>query len=299
MTLLSTFPGEIAALASAFIWAIASSVYARLGQQLSPLILNLTKGGLAIAMILLTFLLRGEGIPQVPGGAIALLLMSGFIGIGLGDTAFFASLNCIGARRGLLLESLAPPIAALIALIALQEILSPLAWLGIVLTVAGVSWVVIERTPDAPTHQLRLKRGVGFGLLAAFAQATGAVLSRAALTGSDISPLWSTLVRLVGGISILIVWMVWQRQGGDVVKVGRSPRLLAIIAGTALAGTYGGIWLQQTALKYTAAGIAQSLGATSPLFVIPIAMWMGDRTSPRAFLGVFVALAGIWLLFQT
>ncbi|MFO7089320.1 EamA family transporter, partial [Arthrospira platensis PCC 7345] len=55
--------------------------------------------------------------------------------------------------------------------------------------------------------------------------------------------------------------------------------------------------LQQTALKFTAAGIAQTLTSTSPLFVLPIAIAMGDRVSWRAILGALVAIFGVAMLF--
>jgi len=144
-----------------------------------------------------------------------------------------------------------------------------------------------------------LLRGVGFGLLAALAQATGAVLSRAALTQSEISPLWSAFLRLGAGVVVLVLWIAVIRQ-----PVGRwlrpeiarrvAPQLLpAVLLGTAL-----GIWLSQVAFKYAPAGVAQTLLSTSPLFVLPLAALMGDRVSLRAILGVLVALAGISLLFS-
>ncbi|MBF2078684.1 MAG: DMT family transporter, partial [Synechococcales cyanobacterium T60_A2020_003] len=235
--------------------------------------------------------------PDTTPTAIALLMLSGAIGIGLGDTAYFESLNCLGARRGLLLESLAPPIAALIAWMFLDESLSLDAWLGIGLTVLGVAWVVFERTPDTPDFQTRPRPGIIFGLIAAFAQASGAVLSRSALVGSNISPLWSMLIRIIAGVLVLLVLVTVRNQSAAFWTIRRSHRLIGIIALTAFFSTYLAIWLQQTALKFTAAGIAQALGATSPLFVIPIAMAMGDRVSPRAVLGVLVAIAGVWLLF--
>jgi len=64
----------------------------------------------------------------------------------------------------------------------------------------------------------------------------------------------------------------------------------------AFLGTYLAIWLQQVAFKFTPAGIAQALLATSPLFVLPIAVMLGDRVTGRAVLGVLVAIGGIWLL---
>ncbi|WP_263971677.1 DMT family transporter [Leptolyngbya ohadii] len=296
MDWIGNFKGEIAGLGAALIWAVASSIYVGLGKQMPPLILNFTKSGIAIGFILLTLLLRGD-VPQMSGMAVLLLGLSGAIGIGLGDTAFFASLNVLGARRALLFEALSPAMTAILAGIFLDELLGLQTWIGIILTVVGVAWVVVERTPDQPLDRSHLWLGIGYGFLAALGQAGGAVLSRAALAGTTVSPLWSTLIRLVAGVLFLLVWMLIKRQSLRVFEPLRSPRFLMILAATAFCGTYLAIWLQQTALKFTAAGIAQALTSTSPLFVIPIALWAGERVSMRAILGAIIALGGIWLLF--
>ena len=146
--MLADFRGEVAALGAAFIWAAASIVYTGVGRQLSPLVLNLVKGLIAIALLFLTLVFLGKLLPSVSLVPVLLLLISGVIGIGIGDTAYFAALNSLGARRALVLESLSPPLGAFLALVFLQEQLAPLAWLGIGLTIAGVTWVVMERSPQ-------------------------------------------------------------------------------------------------------------------------------------------------------
>jgi uncharacterized membrane protein len=290
------FRGEVAALGAAFIWAAASIVYTGVGRQLSPLVLNLVKGLVAIALLLITLLFLGKLLPTVSLMPRLLLLISGVIGIGIGDTAYFAALNSLGARRTLLLESLSPPLGALLALIFLQEQLAPLAWLGIGLTIAGVTWVVLERSPQLNGALMPL-RGIIAGLVAAVGQAIGAVLSRAALAGTDVDPLWSTLIRLLGGILVLLIAFSTQKQPFQKLAPLRSRRLWGIVIMAAFASTYLGIWLQQIALKYAPTGIAQSLSATSPLFVIPFAIASGEKVSLRAIFGAAIALVGVWLLF--
>lgn len=296
--MLADFRGEVAALSAAFIWAVAAVVYTRVGRQLSPLVLNLVKGIIAIALLLLTLLFLGKLLPSVSLMPVLLLLLSGVIGIGIGDTAYFTALNSLGARRALVLESLSPPLGAFLALVFLQEQLAPLAWLGIALTIAGVTWVVLERSPH-PNGTLTHPplRGIVAGLIAAIGQAIGAVLSRAALAGTDIDPLWSTLIRLLAGILILLIWFSTQKQPIQKLAPLRSRQLWGIVIMAAFASTYLGIWLQQIALKYTPTGIAQSLSATSPLFVIPFAIATGEKVSLRAVFGAAIALAGVWLLF--
>ena len=295
--LTTNFGGELAALGAAFLWAMSAVVFAQLGKKIPPLALNLSKGVIAIALIALTLIVQGNYLTEIDTVALGLLLLSGVLGIGLGDTFYFEALNNLGARQTLLLQALAPPLAALIALTFLQEALSARAWAGIVLTVSGVAWVISERVPNAINKIVTPLRGIGFALLSVLGQASGAVLSRAALVDTTISPLWSTLLRLVGGVLVLLLWIPLQRQSHLWFKPLQSKQVLGVITLTALFSTYLGILLQQTALKYTATGIAQALIATSPLFVLPIAAWMGDVVTFRALLGVLVALSGIGLLF--
>lgn len=289
--------GELAALGAALLWALASVAYGKIGQRISPLGLNLSKGGIAIALIGLTLLWRQEQIPAINSLNLSLLLFSGVVGIGLGDTFYFEAMQRLGVRRTLLLkESLAPPLAAALALIFLGEFLSPLAWFGIALTLAGVAWVISERLPqtlEAPNHW---QQGVSLGLLAALGQAIGAVLSRAALAETNVPPLWGALLRLVAGVVALLFWGLWRQQLGSWFA-GFPARLWAGLVLAAFGGTFLGIWLQQVSLKYAPAGIAQTLGATSPLFVLPIALWLGETISLRAWLGALIALGGIAFLF--
>jgi len=296
---MSNFQGEFAALGAAFLWAASSTVYALLGQRIPPLQLNLLKGLIAIALIVLTLTIAGQPIPELDPLPVGILLLSGVIGIGLGDTAYFSALIPLGARRTLLLETLAPPMTAVLALIFLRENLSTGAWCGILLTLLGIAWVITERTPASVVRDINPLQGIVWATLAAIAQSIGAVLSRFALVESNLSPLWSTLLRLIGGTLIVVLLLLIPRQNqNQVFENLRSPRLIGVIILTAFGSTYLGIWLQQTGLKFAPAGIAQTLSATSPLFVLPIAFWLGEKISLRAVLGVLVAVVGIGILFM-
>jgi len=296
--LFSEFKGELAALTAACFWAVASVLYSRAGANVPPIVLNLIKGLVATALLLLTILLGGQLLPEVDLNTVGLLLVSGMVGIGLGDTAFFTTLQNLGPRRTLLMETLAPPLTAIFAWIFLGEIISPSGWCGILLIVLGVAWVVTERAQGGGGDGRDYLQGISWALVAELSQATGAILSRQALTTTTISPLWSTLLRLVGGTLILLLWVGIVRPKWQISwKGGRSRQTLITIFLAILFGTYFGIWLQQTGFKFTAVGIAQALSATSPLWVLPFAVWMGDKLSFRSVLGVVLALIGIALLF--
>lgn len=292
------FRGELAALGASFLWAIASIIYTRLGTRITPLVLNLSKGLVAMALLLGVLGLQGGLFPDVNRLTLGFLLLSGLVGIGLGDTCYFQALNHLGPQRTLLIEMLSPPLSALLAMVFLQEVLSLRNWLGILLTVGGVAWVISERSPAHPKASALSLRGLGFALMADISQAIGAVLSRTALSDSVADPLWSTLVRLVGGTIIIVPMLVWQRgRGVPLTNPLKSRRLLGAIALTAFFSTFLGIWLQQTSLKFAETGVAQALNATSPLFMLPLSLLLGETLTLRSVLGVGLALGGIWLLF--
>jgi drug/metabolite transporter (DMT)-like permease len=313
------FQGEIAALVAAMLWAVASIVYGRVGTSIPPLHLNLIKGVIAIALLLITIIASGELFPVLAPLPLGFLLLSGVMGIGLGDTAFLAAINSLGARRVLLIETLAPPITAIFAFIFLHESLNVSAWCGILLTILGVAWViggegrggrqggqggletVVEEyvytySPPFPPSPLK---GVGFALLAAVGNAAGAVLSRAALANSSINPLWAALLRLTAAVLLLLPWIAWQqkRQVINLAPNWKSKKIVGATCFAAFCGTFLGIWLQQIAIKFTAAGIASTLLQSSPVFVLPLAMWTGEKVSMRAVVGVAIAIIGIALLF--
>ncbi|WP_234488930.1 DMT family transporter [Oxynema sp. CENA135] len=306
------FQGEFAALGAAMVWTVASVIYSKVGAQIAPLVLNLAKGAIAIVLTLGTAIAlgaidadRGVWVADLDRLAVGSLLLSGAIGIGVGDTAFFRSLNALDPRRALLLQTLAPPLSALLAIAVLRETLSPRAWFGIVLTMLGIAWAIAERVGVSPADRQGARRGILWGAISALAQATGAILSRGALAETAIDPLVSSLLRLCAGMLVLLAWLscgdaprepLRERRTRQSLLELTSPRLFGAIAIAAFLGTYLGIWLQQMSLKFAPAGIAQTLSATSPLFAIALARLMGERVTARATLGAIVALFGVTLL---
>lgn len=290
------FIGEIAAIAAALIWAIASVVYARLGQTFDPMGLNFAKGVVAIALLLLTPTLWLQNWSAVPGPSSSLLFLSGIFGIGLGDTFFFELLKTLGPRKTLLLDALAPIITAAFAWVFLKETLSLEACGGIAVTLGGIVWVVRERTPEDKSRA-HLKRGIGLAIAAGLSNSLGALFARAALEDSLIKPEVAALIRIIAGVQFLVLWGLSRqvlRKWWQTIFRNRRFKTLAIAA---FGSTYLGIWLQQIGFKHAPAGITQTLLATSPLFILPIATIRGERISLRAWCGAVLAVLGIGILF--
>jgi drug/metabolite transporter (DMT)-like permease len=176
----------------------------------------------------------------------------------------------------------------------------------LLLTIAGVAWVLSERTASLSYafNPDLLKQGLAWAFVAEICQATGILLSRSVFLDMEISPLWSSLVRISAGTFTALLLFSFQRprfslnplQTVQRIQKRFTPRLLVGILLAAFGGTFLGIWLQQTAVKYTLAGIAQTLSATSPLFAIPIAVVCREAVSLRSILGAIVSIIGIGVL---
>ena len=288
--------GESAALVAALCWAIASVGWGRAGRAVPPLELNFIKGSVAVVLLTITLALRGDLLVGVEWRAVWLLALSGAVGIGLGDTAYFEAINALGARRALLLTMLAPPLAGIVAWVSLGERLAPTAWIGMALTIAGVAWVITERIPGSGKPAAHLVRGVWMGVLAALTQVLGAVLTRAAFSQTSVTPLFSALLRMSAAVVVVFLWIVLSRPSRK-WTIHRSRDMWGLVLAATFVGTYMGISLQQFAFKFANTGVAQTLLSTSPLFILPITMALGEKVSPRAVAGVVVALAGIAMLF--
>lgn len=298
------YVGEIAALTAAYLWAVATYMFAAAGDKLSAIQLNISKGVIASVLLALCAFIFGKIPTEVFTMESFCLGVSGILGITIGDTAFFGAINRIGPRRALLIESLTPPLTGLIALIAIQEELRLTAWCGVFITVFGVTSVVAERSQPGEVHASPqvFRQGLLLAFIASICQATGVVLAHLVLVNCDLEPLWTAFIRLAAALTGLLLAGSLISEGGtkvlvqDIKRRSFSKRFWAMVFGATLMGTFLGLWLQQVSLKYTSAAIAQTLLSTSPLFALAIARIRGEQLSRRACIGTLVALVGIYLL---
>lgn len=294
------FAGEIAALSAAFIWAVATIIYARTGNRAPALFLNLVKGTIAVAMLGVTILVLGDAAPELTTSQWLWLAGSGVVGISIGDSAYFSAIKRVGPSQTLLIESLAPPLTGVLALFFLHEAIGFWAWTGIFLTMSGILWVVTEHHPQQKSINLP---GLGFATLAALCQATGMVMSRQVMVTTDITPLWAALIRLAA--ASLVLWTLLPLLKPEIVlrrecwrAIGAARNGWAFFTLAVFLGTFLGIWLQQAALKLTDAAIAQTLISVSPLFALGLAVLAGHKVSRRSLVGALITLAGVALFFR-
>lgn len=287
--------GGLAALSSAFCWAISAVLFQQLGEHVSALAMNLFKG--IVAIICIGVMLVPGGLAEMSRDAVLLLALSGLVGICLGDTLFFLTINRLGSRLTLLMGSLIPVATAVIAVLVLGEHIELVAASGLLLTIVGVSYVLWERSP-VKAEFTRWRLGVFLGLLFVLANALGIIFTKVGV--KDVPALDATFVRTLWAVFGLISWVVLSHSVAGCIEPLTKPRLRNRLIVASVIGAFLGTWLSVVALKYTHAAVAVTLNSTSPLFVLPLAMVvLKEQITWRAVSGAFVAIMGIALYFSS
>jgi drug/metabolite transporter (DMT)-like permease len=243
--------------------------------------------------------LYGEGL-QGPGRNW--FLLSGVVGMGVGDLALFFALPLLGSRLTVLItQCLAAPLGAL----------AEWLWLGTTMTVAQIFWgtvilagVIAALLPSrANPPRVRLKpAGFIFGFLSAAGQGFGAVISRKAnavtlLAHQPIDGMTAAYQRIAGGLVITAAYFAIK------ALVAKPPldrpehavrwRDYLWIPANASCGAVIGVSCYQWALATTPSGIVLPIVATTPLVIVPLSCWLeGERPTRRSVLGGAIAVVG-------
>lgn len=294
------FIGEIAALTTSVVWSITSILFTIAGKEVGSLIVNRTRLLFASFYLLMTHLiLYGNFLPiHTETYRWAWLGLSAFIGLVIGDGMLFQAFVLIGARLSMLLMSLVPIISTILAWLFLKEILTIYEIVAIVLTVSGIAWVILERNNrDNHSDLKNYFWGILLAIGGALGQAFALITAKKGL-GGDFPALSANLIRIF--IATMIFWIIAIIKGETIsnFKFWRNKTARWAILGGSVFGPYIGIWLSLVAIKYANIGIASTLMALPPIFLLPLTHGIfHERHSWRAIIGTVLAVAGVAIIF--
>lgn len=245
------------------------------------------------------------------GDAFPIFLISGLIGIGVGDAGLFQALPRLGSRLSLLIiQCLTAPIAALVEWLWLGTTLGLPQILCMLLILAGVGIALM------PGEHLSISRralavGALFALIGAVGNGSGAVISRKAYavahaSGQTLDGGTAAFQRIIGGLLIAaVILLVAKRQFvrlpedvGDVFDTTSARdkwrRIWPWVLMNSLAGQTLGVSCMQWALETTPTGIVMSIVALTPLTVIPFARaFENEKITARSLAGGALAVLGV------
>jgi drug/metabolite transporter (DMT)-like permease len=285
--------GGLAALGSGFSWALGSILFRDLARHNSALGLNLCKA--LLGLVYLGIGLCFVGWAPMDTQAQGMLILSGVVGISLGDTLFFMALVRLEPRRCVLLATVGQAMTIGMAMVLLDERPAPMAWLGIIAIIGGVTWVMLEQTDDeAKTSNL----GMVLGLGAAACMAVSIISAKVGV--GSTGAIQATMVRMAGGVAGLGVAGILSGRLGPWLRPLKQPAFFMSLARADVVIIGGGFTLSMVALSLTDASMVSVLTATEPIFILPLSVWLlREKLSRRSIVGAVLATGGVALIMGT
>lgn len=291
--------GEFAALLVAFFWSITALSFESASKKVGSLPVNIIRLVIGFVFLsLLNLILRGRLLPTDASTHNWIWLsVSGLIGFVLGDFCLFKSYTIIGSWFAMLIMTLAPPMAAVFGWILIGERLDWLSVLGILVTMGGIVIAMFRR--DEANRKMTVSKPLA-GILYAFGgaagQALGIVFSKYGMRQYD--PFASTQIRIITGIAGFTLMVTLLGKWNTVRDAVRNPKAMLPITIGSFFGPFLGVSFSLLAVQHTQTGIASTIMAMVPIFIIPPSILMfRHKITMREIIGTVVSLAGVTLFF--
>jgi len=292
------FLGELSALLAAVCWSGSSFAFSSASSRIGSLQLNINRMIIAVFFLFLTILILNIKV-NLSTFQISHLILSGAIGLVFGDTFLFKAYQHVGARISMLLMSVSPILSALLAYLFLNEVLTALGIIGMIITIAGVSLVIFEKN-EIPSSKYKISKiGFFYGLMGALGQSVGLIFAKYAFNAGEINGFVATFIRLLSAVILMLPVALIMRRYKNPIKLFTYDlkALKYTITGTIL-GPYFGITFSLIAIENAKVGIAATLMSTVPILMLPIARYVfKEKLNWRAIGGAILAVGGIAILF--
>lgn len=298
--------GELFALTTALCWTFGMLYFTQAAKRLGANVLNhfrlvLAALFLGIAVMLINGLSLHQLFFQPKLYSWLWLGFSGFVGLTLGDWCAFHAFDIIGPRKTSLFYTFAPGAALFFSILFLNETVSLVALTGMLITVAGVFWVIFNRkSQEEHTHHIPHYKGVLFAIGGSLTQGIGLVFSKIGMQQqADVSPLHASWIRLsIAALSLFTISFFRNKALGIVKSIAKADAVairytfIATIISPVI-----GVSLSLYAAKLINVSIAQTLFSMVPVFILPVS-WLlyREKITFQAFLGALIAVAGVLIL---
>ena len=281
--------GFFAAISAVFSWTFACSIWRRESENLLPRQINIYKNVLA-SIFFLPVVLTISWLSNL--NSIFILIISGIIGIAIGDTLYINSLKIIGTRKTLSFEALTPIIATIAATLSINEIYPQKVWIGSFIVSFSLLMIVRQNTYQKD-HAREIKIvgilcALGSVLCAVFA----ALMSRLILISSNLTPLQTTEIRLLS--ASIFLFLIFKKDFLNLLC--NSPITMESHANlilSTLIGTNFGIFFQQMVFNFLPIGIGWTLLSLSPVLALFISKKEGDKINKFTIIYSFLSFIGV------
>ena len=267
------------------------------GKRIGSLNVNLARVVLGVLFLsVFCYLRRGLWLPSDASlHAWIWLSASGIAGLTLGDMCLLKAFVLVGSRISALIMAFVPMLSALISWVFLGELLNLQDQAGMLLTTTGIVMVVMRRPNGKARNKYPLK-GLLLAMGGAIGQSVGLVFSKFGMGSYDAFA--ANHIRLLAALAgFTVIFLVTGRWRGVLPAVGHRSGMGFATLGSFF-GPFVGVSLSLYAVQHTQVGVAATIIALVPVFIIPPAVLIKKEViGLRDVTGAFIAVAGSVLLF--
>lgn len=291
--------GEFAALLTACFWTVTSFAFESASNKIGSVAVNVLRLVFGLMFLsIFTFINRGIILPSDASKENWIWLsLSGLAGLVFGDLFLFKSYTIIGSRFSMLIMTMVPPITAFFSFIIIGERLTLFHYLGMTLTFSGITMAVFSRKEKHEKLSLKLSpKGILYAFGGAVGQALGLVLSKFGL--KDYDPFAATQIRIIAGIAGYVVLITMLSRWKNIFSATRNKEGMLLTTLGAFFGPFLGVSFSLIAVKYTETGIASTIMALVPVFIIlPAVVLFKQKVTFSEILGAVASVGGVALFF--
>ena len=287
--------GIFSAFGATLAWTYACSIWRTQTNLYKPIEINFLKNIIAFIIFSPVILILKYSTDYK---YFLILIWSGIIGIGLGDTFYLKSLNLIGTRKTLSIEALSPLIAAIAGNLFIDENLNLNAWIGIVIVTGTLVKIIkkksylLDKDSNLILNNNSLDKYI-YSFLSVLCAVIAALLSRFVFLESDLTPIFTTEIRLFGSI-IFLCLMTKMKLRLFISNFERKEKNHFILS--VLMGTNIGILLQQIVFQSLPLGIGWTLLSTSPIVSLLFTRKEEGKLTNEIIIITFLLFIGICLI---
>lgn len=281
--------GVLIAVLSAASWAMGTILFEKIGKVMPAAGITFFKSAMSVVLMAALMLVFGFEIPT--GRQLLLLAISGVIGISVGDTLFFRSLQNLGVKMQVLYFILGQVLTVFLSYLFLGEILTLLQYIGAFIVIIGVLLVIFNKSDNRPNKV----RGIIEGFLAMLCYSISIIIIKSVL--EDVSAVTATFYRMLFSVVFVLVGGLFGKQIKNWAAPLKQRKTLGLFVLNAAIVTYGGFLMSVLALKYVDVSVASILSTTEPLFTLLFAFLINrDKPTKRELLGAAITFVGVLLM---
>jgi len=298
--------GVLFAILASILWSVTVTIIKPITNNISPFLINPIKNSIGLALFALLFFITN--IPfwynHLYNYEYTIILISGALGMVLGDTIFIYALNKIGANRVAIVDSFSPLVIYSYSLLLLpNQSLHFFQIIGFFITIIGLLILTYEKDYDDIDYKVK-RFGILLVLVAMTCTGLGVVYLKVVLNRVQESGLegiklnlWVTAFRLIPGVILSWIIFLFQKNKHQLLLPLKKsnnyiPLIIASILGPFLAL---GFWILGYAF-ISKPSVASIITQTSVIFIVLLSwLFLKEKLTKLRIVSTICVFSGVIL----